>query len=208
MADPDWVGQWLLCSVQPMSLWTLTSPLLPIGANLMTPFNIAVPILGIDGDGRTVVVLFDLRTEQPLTKILGESLLVLQWVEGLEEKQLEAFGRYFWHDPKASLASVWSQVHGIESREVSFGKQQQVQILSWRPKMVLWEIQSFLRRYGLSILFFGLHTFQGEQNEIVAIAEPILAKTKVEAVSPEEQSVRKVGDVETFLKFLEGMDKT
>ncbi|MFA0744802.1 MAG: hypothetical protein LASZOEIN_001601 [Candidatus Fervidibacter sp.] len=202
VTDPDWAEQWLRRSVQPLALWTLTVPLLPISENLTTPFGNVVPILGIDSNGRTIAVLFDLKTERPLTAIMGESIAALHWAESLDEKQLETFGRYFWHDPKASLAGVWAQVHGLKERTVSFGQQTQVHVLSWRPRPILWEVQNFLNRYGLSILFFGLHTFQGEQGETIAIAEPIVAPLAVSSVSTEGVSVYRVGEVESFLRSL------
>jgi len=202
VTDPDWAEQWLRRSVQPLALWTLTVPLLPVGENLTTPLGTVVPILGIDNNGRTIAVLFDLRTERPLTNIIGEGIAALQWVENLDEKQLESFGRYFWHDPKASLSGVWAQVHGLKERAVSFGQQAQVHVLSWRPRPILWEVQNFLNRYGLSILFFGLHTLQGEQGETVAIAEPIAAPPIVNFVSREGVSAHRVGEVESLLRSL------
>lgn len=208
ITDPEWVEQWLRRSVQPMVLWTLTFPLLPFGENLTTSFGNVVPILGADGEGRTIAVLFDLKNDRPLTAVLGEGIATLQWAESLDEKQLEAFGRYFWHDPKASLLGVWSQVYGVQGRTVSFGWQAQVQILSWRPKPILFGIQSFLQRYGLAILFFALHTFQGEQGEIVVIAEPIVSPLTATGVVPEIPTVRRVGEVEAFLKSLEGKSGT
>lgn len=202
VTDPDWAEQWLRRSVQPMKIWTLTVPMLPVGENLTTPFGIVVPILGIDGEGRTIAVLFDLKVDRPLTAILGESITTLHWVESLDEKQLEVFGRYFWHDPKASLAGVWAQVLGLQERAISFGQQSQVHVLSWRPRNLLWEIQNFLHRHGLSILFFGLHTLQGEQGETVAVAEQVAAPLAVSAVVPEVASVHKTGEVESFLRSL------
>lgn len=202
VTDPEWIEQWLRRSVQPKALWTLTVPLLPVGENLTTPFGNFVPILGVDGEGRTIAVLFDLRTDRPLTLLLGESMATLQWAESLDEKQLEAFGRYFWHDPNASLAGVWAQVLGYQERSVPFGRQSQVHILSQRPKTSLLGIQSFLQRYGLAILFFGLQTFQSEQGEVVATAEPIAAPLTVRDVSP-EAPMQKIGEVEAFLKSLE-----
>lgn len=202
VTDPDWVEQWLRRSIQPMRPWTLTVPILPVGENLTTPLGVVVPVLGVDGDGRTIVVLFDLKADRPLTAVLGESIATLQWAESLNEKQLEAFGRYFWHDPKASLAGVWAQVLGSQERAISFGQQTCVHILSWRPRDLLWEIQNFLFRHGLSILFFGLHTLQGEQGETVAIAEQIAAPLTVSAAVPEVGSVHKIGEVESFLRSL------
>lgn len=205
--DPGLVEQWLLRSVQPMNLWNLTVPLLPVGENLATPFGTIVPILGIDGEGQTIAVLFDLQTERPITTTLGESIAAIHWAESLDEKQLEAFARYFWHDPKASLIGVWSQVYGLQVRNVSLCEKSQVQVLSWRPRFVLLNLQAFLQRYGLPICFFGLYTLQSEQGEVVAIAEPIALAAKAETISSETQSVRKIGDIEAFLKFVEGMEK-
>ena len=202
VTDPDWAEQWLRRSIQPLTLWTLTVPLLPVGENLPTPLGIVVPILGIDNSGRTIAVLFDLKTERPLTAIIGESVAALHWAESLDEKQLETFGRYFWHDPKASLAGVWAQVHGLKERTVAFGQQTQVHVLSWRPRPILWEVQNFLNRYGLSILFFGLHTLQGDQGETIAIAEPIVVPSAVSVASREEGSTHRVGEVESFLRSL------
>lgn len=186
-----------------MTLWTLTVPLLPVGENLTTTLGPIVPILGIDVEGRTIAVLFDLRNDRPLTTILGESVLVLQWAESLDEKQLEVISRYFWREPKASLAAVWAQVHGVQERTVSFGHQTQVHILSWRPTTVLGGIQFFLHRYRLSISFFRLHTLQGEKGETIAIADPIVSTLVTEGVTLETPSMRKVGEIEAFLKFIE-----
>lgn len=202
VTDPDWAEQWLHRSVQPMKLWTLTVPLLPVGENLTTPFGNVVPILGVDSEGRTIAVLFDLKVDRPLTAILGESVLTLHWAESLDEKQLEVFGRYFWHDPKASLAGVWTQVTGLKERTVSFGQQSQVHVLSWRPRNLLWEVQNFLQKRGLSILFFGLHTLQSEQGETVAIAEQVVTPSQTGATIPEIASVHKSGEVESFLHSL------
>lgn len=204
VTDPDWVEQWLRQSVQPSVLWTLTVPLLPVGENLSTPFGTVVPILGIDGNGKTIAVLFDLKTDRPITTVLGESIAALHWAEGFDEKQLEAFGRYFWHDPKASLSGTWARVHGLEEQRVSFGQQAQVHVLSWRPQPVLLDIQNFLNCYRLSILFFRLYTFQGEQGETVAIAAPIVPPSAVGAVSPEGTSVHRVGELESFSNFMHG----
>lgn len=206
VTDPDWAEQWLRRSVQPLTLWTLTVPLLPVGENLPTPLGIVVPILGIDNSGRTIAVLFDLKMERPLTNIIGESIAALHWAESLDEKQLEAFGRYFWHDPKASLSGVWAQVHGLKEQTVSFGQKAQVHVLSWRPRPILWEVQNFLNRYGLSILFFGLHTLQGEQGEAIAIAEPIDLPSATSIASREGGFAHRVGEVESLLRSLnEGM---
>ncbi|MCX7642293.1 MAG: hypothetical protein N2116_00585 [Armatimonadetes bacterium] len=202
VTDPDWVEQWLRHSVQPMKLWNLTVPVLPVGGNLTTPLGIIVPILGIDGDGQTIAVLFDLKVDRSLTAVLGESIATLHWAESLDEKQLEVFGRYFWHDPKASLAVVWAQVFGLKERVVSFGQRTQVHVLSWRSRNLLWEIQNFLLRHGLSILFFGLHTLQGEQGETVAIAEQIAAPLTISAAVQEIASPHKAGEVESFLRTL------
>jgi D-alanine-D-alanine ligase-like ATP-grasp enzyme len=90
----------------------------------------------------------------------------------------------------------------LKERTVSFGQQTQVHVLSWRPRPILWEVQNFLNRYGLSILFFGLHTFQGEQGETIAIAEPIVVPLAVSSVSTEGVSVHRVGEVESFLRSL------
>jgi len=206
VTDPDWAEQWLRRSVQPLTLWTLTVPLLPVGENLPTPLGIVVPILGIDNSGRTIAVLFDLKMERPLTNIIGEGVAALHWAESLDEKQLEAFGRYFWHDPKASLSGVWAQVHGLKEQTVSFGQKAQVHVLSWRPRPILWEVQNFLNRYGLSILFFGLHTLQGEQGEAIAIAEPIDLPSATSIASREGGFAHRVGEVESLLRSLnEGM---
>lgn len=202
VTDPNWAEQWLRRSVQPTALWSLTVPLLPIGEDLTTPLGTVVPILGLDSEGKTVAVLFDLKTERPLTNVLGEGVATLHWAEGLDEKQLEAFGRYFWHDHKASLYGMWAQVHGLKEGTVPLGQKAQVHILSWRSKPVLWEIQTFLNRHGLSIVFFGLHTFQGEQGEAIAIAEPV--SPPLGGVSPEGVSVHRVSEVEAFLRSLEG----
>jgi hypothetical protein len=202
VTDPDWVEQWLRRSIQPMKPWTLTVPMLPVGENLTTPLGVVVPVLGVDGEGRTIAVLFDLKTDRPLTAVLGDSIATLHWAESLDEKQLEAFGRYFWHDPKASLAGVWTQVFGSQERAISFGQQTRVHVLSWRPRNLLWEIQNFLFGHGLSILFFGLYTLQGEQGETVAIAEQIAAPLTVSAAVTEVSSVHKVGEVESFLRSL------
>jgi hypothetical protein len=202
VTDPDWAEQWLRRSVQPLTLWTLTVPLLPVGENLPTPLGIVVPILGIDNSGRKIAVLFDLKMERPLTNIIGESIAALHWAESLDEKQLEAFGRYFWHDPKASLSGVWAQVHGLKEQTVSFGQKAQVHVLSWRPRPILWEVQNFLNRYGLSILFFGLHTLQGEQGEAIAIAEPIDLPSATSIASREGGFAHRVGEVESLLRSL------
>jgi len=202
VTDPDWAEQWLRRSVQPLKPWTLTVTMLPVGENLTTPFGVVVPILGVDGEGRTIAVLFDLKTDRPLTSVLGESIAALHWAESLDEKQLEVFGRYFWHNPKASLAGVWSQVLGSQEKTVSFGQQTQVHVLSWRSPTSLWEIQSFLHRHGLSILFFGLYTLQGEQGETVAIAERVAAPFPTSATVPEVAPVHKAGEAESFLRSL------
>lgn len=202
VTDPDWVEQWLRRSIQPMKPWTLTVPILPVGENLTTPLGTVVPVLGVDGEGRTIAVLLDLKVDKPLTAVLGEGIATLHWAESLDEKQLETFGRYFWHDPKALLAGVWAQVLGLQERAISFGQQTHVHILSWRSRNLLWEIQNFLLRHGLSILFFGLYTLQGEQGETVAIAEQIAAPLTVSAAVPEVGSVHKVGEVESLLRSL------
>ncbi|MCS7264198.1 MAG: hypothetical protein NZ805_05130 [Armatimonadetes bacterium] len=207
VTDSDLSEQWLRRTVKPMALWSLTTPMLPVGENLTTPFGTIVPILGLDGEGRTIAILFDLRTERPLPTILGEGITALQWAESLDEKQLEAFGRYFWHDPKASLAVVWSQAHNVQERTVSFGVQSQVHILSLRPKPVLWNVQYFLHRYGLAIFFFGLHTLQGEQGEMVAIAEPVMVPLATKGAVT-GLPVHHFGNVEDFLKFLEATGNT
>jgi len=204
VTDPEWAEQWLLRSVQPMKLWALTVPMLPLGENLTTPFGNVVPILGIDSEGRTIAVLFDLKVDRPLTAVLGESILTLHWAEKLDEKQLEVFGRYFWHDPKASLAGVWMQVLGLQERTVSFGQQTQVHVLSWRPQNLLWEIQNFLHRRGLSILFFGLYTLQGEQGETVAIADRVVTPLPISPTVPEVAPAHKVGEIEALLNSLKG----
>ncbi|MCS7186360.1 MAG: hypothetical protein N3B10_03940 [Armatimonadetes bacterium] len=202
VTDPDWAEQWLRRSVQPMKLWTLTVPMLPVGEDLTTPFGTVVPILGVDGEGRTVAVLFDLKVDRPLTLVLGESISTLYWSECLDEKQLETFGRYFWHNPQASLAAMWAQAFGLQDRIVSFGQQSQVHVLSWRPRNLLWEIQNFLNRHGLSILFLWLYTLQSEQGETIAIAEQVAAPLPTSAVGSEVTSVHRTGEAELFLRLL------
>lgn len=202
--DAEWVEQWLRRSVQPQTLWSLTTPLLPIGEGLPTPLGTVVPILGIDADGNTVVVLFDLRVEQPMAPVLGESLSVLHWSQGLDERQLEAFARYFWHDANASLRSVWEQVHGVHDRPVTFGQRAKVHILSRRSLPVLVEVQTFLQQQGLAIVFFRLHTFQGEQGEVVAFAELIMPPPTAPLSTQAVPSIQRVGEAESFLRNLQG----
>ncbi len=204
VTDPEWAEQNLRRSVQPKTLWSLTTPILPVGENLSTSLGVTVPLLGIDGEGRTTALLFDLRVERPVTVTLGEAIAVLLWAERLTEEQLETFARYFWNDPQASLARVWAQAHGRSERDVPFAQQVQVHLLSWRSLPVLWDLQIFLNRHGLAISLFILHTLQGEQGETALVAVPVGAPpVGVGAVSPEPAPVHKMGEVETFLRSLE-----
>ncbi len=202
--DAEWIEQWLRRSVQPQTLWSLTTPLLPIGEGLPTPLGTVVPIVGIDADGNTVVVLFDLRVEQPMESVLGQSLSVLHWSQGLDERQLEAFARYFWHDANASLRGVWERVQGVHDRPVTFGQQAKVHVLSRRSLSVLVEVQTFLQRQGLAVLFFRLHTLQGEQGEVVAFAELIMTPPTAPLSAQAAPSVQRVGEAEAFLRNLQG----
>ncbi len=204
VTDPEWAEQNLRRSVQPKALWSLTTPLLLIGENLITSLDVTVPLLGIDGEGRTTALLFDLRVERPLPATLGEAIIVLHWAERLTEEQLETFARYFWNDPQASLFRAWAQAYGRSERDVSFTQQAQVHLLSWRSLPVLWDLQAFLNRHGLAISLFTLHTLQGEQGETALIAAPVGAHpVRVGAVSPEPAPVHKMGEAETFLRSLE-----
>lgn len=201
--DPEWIEQWLRRSVQAQKLWTLTAPLLPIGEGLTTSLGTTVPILGVDVDGSKVGVLFDLHTEHLVSQILGESLTLLHWLEGLDERQLEAFARYSWHDPNASLRGVWEKICGGQGKTVDFSGGAKVHILSCRPLSVLLEVQTFLQRQGLAIWFFWLHTLQGEQGEVVAIADLVVPSPPGFISSDVKHQVQQIGEAEVFLRSLQ-----
>lgn len=202
VADPEWAEHQVRRSVQPKALWSLTTPLLPVGEDLTTSLGTVVPLLGLDGEGRAVALLFDLRVDRPITTVLGEALAILYWLEQLKVEQLETFGRYFWQEPNASLAAVWAQVHGRSERGIALGHAPQVHLLSWRPFAVLWQVQSFLQRYSLAIFFFALYTFQGQKGESVIIAEPVVVQP-VGAAGVEPTPIHRVGEIDEFLRSLE-----
>jgi hypothetical protein len=199
VGDAEWVEGWLRRSVAPRTLWHLTTPLLPIGEALATPMGTTVPIAGLDADGHFVAVLFDLHPDRPFTQILGDGLGVLQWAEQLDERQIEAFARYFWHDTTVSLRAVWEQLYAT-ALATPLGAARKVHILSWRPHGVLSEMQQFLLRQKLAMWLFRLFVLQGDDGEVIAFAEPVIgAASTGEKVGP---SAQRLGGGEPFLQSL------
>jgi len=196
--DADWVEGWLRRSVAPATLWSLTSPLLPIAEGLTIPLGGTIPLLGLDVDGGVVAVLLDLRVERPFSQVLGEGLGVLQWAEQLDERQLETFARSFWRDQRASLRGIYEQVVGAPAPSI-LGNHRKVHLLSWRSWGVLLETQQFLQRHQLAIWLFRLMVAQSLNGEVVALAEPVTVHEALEKVA---LTVQQMGSGSLFLQAL------
>ncbi|MFA0752199.1 MAG: hypothetical protein SLRJCFUN_002602 [Candidatus Fervidibacter sp.] len=200
--DAEWVESWLRRSVVPCALWSLTLPLLPIAEGLMLPGGVSLPMVGLARSGQLVALLWDLRLERPLSQVVGESLVALQWAEGLEEQTLETFARTFCRNPNISLRALYEQVYAVQSPP-TLGSPAKVHVLSWRPLSEMVSAQQFLARHQLPVWFFRLWVGHSLDGEVVAMTEAVEgAPSGLREHSP--LLLQRFGSGEMFLQSLQG----
>ncbi|MCS7223584.1 MAG: hypothetical protein NZ959_03330 [Armatimonadetes bacterium] len=203
LTETEFMEQWLMRTIAPQKTWLFLPTILPIGENLTSPLGALVPVLGLETDGTVCGVLFDLKEQRPFSAILGEALDVLRWVEKMDERELELLARYFWQEPSASLRGTAEKNWGSRWIATSIGGKGKVYILTFRPVPLLVEFHSFLQKQGLPIQTLRLHTLQGKEGEIVAIAEAVALPVSGSVEAPASGDWSKVGNGEKFLESLE-----
>lgn len=198
--DAEWVEGWLRRSVSPYHLHFFSVPLLPIAEGLAIPAGTTVAVIGLEESGQLVALLLDLRRERPISQVLGDSLAVLQWAEGLDERQLEVFARTFYRDRHISLRDLYERIYATQSPS-NLGSPAKVHVLSWRSSTEVTETQQFLHRYQLPIWFFRFWVFKSSEGEVVALTERAIAPSPA-PTGQHPLTIHRFGGGDRFLQSL------